>query len=121
MAKTTRQQSGSDYETLACKYLLQQGLQLISRNYHCRRGEIDLVMRDRDNLVFVEVRYRRQSHFGSASESVHIHKQRRLIATAEHYLLQHGENQLSARFDVIAIDGDSPNQTVNWIRNAFGT
>lgn len=121
MTKTPRQQRGSNYETLACAYLQQQGLRLITRNYHCRRGEIDLIMRDRDKLVFVEVRYRRQSRFGSAAESVNIHKQRRLIATAEHYLLLHGKNDLSARFDVIAIDGEQPNHRLNWIQNAFGT
>jgi putative endonuclease len=121
MPQTPQQRSGKQYEDLACEHLCQQGLKLLTRNYHCRRGEIDLVMRDKDSLVFVEVRYRRQAHYGSASESVDWHKQQRLIATAEHYLLQEARTQPAARFDVVAISGAGADLELKWIPNAFGT
>ncbi|MGB5260959.1 MAG: YraN family protein [Gammaproteobacteria bacterium] len=109
---------GRTAEELACRYLLQRGLVLLDRNYHCRRGEIDLILRDTDTLVFVEVRYRRQGRFGSAAESVDWHKQKRLTACARHYLQARlPAARKDCRFDVVAIDG--PDQTIAWIRNAF--
>ena len=84
-------------------------------------GELDLVMRDGDTVVFVEVRYRQQSHWGSAAESVNRAKQHRLIHTAQHYLLNTPRlaNQ-PCRFDVIAAEGDPSNpKSYHWIREAF--
>lgn len=121
MPRSPQQESGKHYEDMACDYLRRQGLSLITRNYHCRRGEIDLIMRDRESLVFIEVRYRRQARFGSACESVNWHKQQRLIATAEHYLLHALKSQPPARFDVVAISGTGADMQLDWIRNAFGT
>ena len=106
---------GGDKERLACSYLQENGLRLLARNYRCRRGEIDLVMREADTLVFVEVRFRRSSRFGTPAESVDIHKQRRLTAAAAHYL-QHNPSNLPCRFDVIAVSG---NDRIDWIRSAF--
>ncbi|NNG14246.1 MAG: YraN family protein [Gammaproteobacteria bacterium] len=106
---------------MACEHLRQQGLKLLTRNYHCRRGEIDLVMRDKGSLVFVEVRYRRQARYGSASESVNWHKQQRLIAAAKHYLLHEARTRPAARFDVVAISGAGADLELEWIHNAFGT
>ncbi|HEY9198932.1 MAG TPA: YraN family protein [Gammaproteobacteria bacterium] len=108
---------GAHAEELACRFLLRQGLRLIARNYRCRRGEIDLIMQDAGNLVFVEVRYRRQSRYGSGLESVDRNKQRRISLCAAHYL-QHHPHQAGrpARFDVIAV---GPDGAVDWIRNAF--
>ncbi len=121
MSRTPQQRSGKQYEDLACKHLRKHGLKLLTRNYHCRRGEIDLIMRDKESLVFVEVRYRRQARYGSASESVDWYKQQRLIATAEHYLLHESKTQPAARFDVVAISGTEGNIELEWINNAFGT
>ena len=106
---------GADKEELARAYLEGQGLGFVTRNYRCRRGEIDLVMREADTLVFAEVRYRASARFGGAAESVDRHKQRRLAAAAGDYL-QHHPTKLPCRFDVIALgDGDR----IDWIRNAF--
>lgn len=111
---------GANAEELACRYLLQQGLRLITRNYHCRQGEIDLIMRDTDNLVFVEVRYRRQSRYGSGLESVNRRKQQRITHCAAHYLHRHPRaGNLAARFDVVAVSPDSEGPRIDWIRNAF--
>jgi len=121
MPQTPQQRSGKQYEELACEHLRRHGLKLLTRNYHCRRGEIDLVMRDKDSLVFVEVRYRRQARYGSASESVNWHKQQRLTAAAEHNLRHEARTQPSARFDVVAISGAGADLELEWIHNAFGT
>jgi putative endonuclease len=120
--KTARQRRGTHAEDQACRYLQRQGLRLIERNYRSRRGEIDLIMRDADSLVFVEVRYRRQHRYGSGLESVDRHKQRRIAACAAHYLLCHPQAALlAARFDVVALTPGDGGLRIDWIRNAFDT
>jgi putative endonuclease len=111
-------------EDAAARYLRAAGLKIIARNYHCRYGEIDLIARDGNTVVFVEVRYRRNNHFGSASMSVDRRKQRKLLATANSYLLVK-KLDCPCRFDVIAIEGvdkSSHEQTasIEWIVDAFG-
>jgi putative endonuclease len=114
------QTRGKDAETLACRHLQSHGLRLLERNYHSRRGEIDLVMQDKDSLVFVEVRYRRQDRFGSGAESVDRHKQSRIIACALHYIQKHPETaRQPCRFDVVSMNGGDRKHTLEWIRNAF--
>ena len=114
---------GRDAEQACCRYLQQQGLKLLARNYHGRRGELDLVMRDQNTVVFVEVRYRRSTAFGGALESVTPSKQHKLRLTAEQYLQQ--ETKLAnGRFDVVAMTGKVQNNgteryTFEWIKNAF--
>jgi len=110
---------GEQAEQLACDYLQQQSLSLICKNYHCKRGEIDLIMQDSDSLVFIEVRYRKSAHFGSALESVNRQKQQKIIITAEHYLSQCSHSFLSYRFDVVAITPDNEQPTIEWIKDAF--
>lgn len=109
--------AGREAEDLACRHLESRGLRLLERNYRCRAGELDLVMRERDQLVFVEVRYRSHRGYGSAVESVDARKQRRLIDAARHYLQRHGTHA-ACRFDVVGIDAAG---RVEWLRDAFGT
>ena len=110
----SRTEQGKYFERRACGHLTAHGLQLIARNFRCSLGEIDLVMRDGDCLVFVEVRYRRSPNFGGALESIDGRKRMRLARAAQIYLQQqpHGG---AARFDVVAIDRDS----IDWRKNAF--
>jgi putative endonuclease len=111
--------TGTDAEERAWRYLEQQGLVTVERNFHSRRGEIDLIMRDGDTLVFIEVRFRSSSRFGTAAESVTLTKQRRIIDAARYFLscrkqwIEH-----NCRFDVLAISGQAQ-QDVEWIRDAF--
>ena len=98
-------------EDRALVYLEQQGLVCVTRNYACRYGEIDLVMSDGPQLVFVEVRMRKNSNYGGAAASVDAAKQRRLWRTAEHYLMRY-RRLPACRFDVVAIDGDA----LAWMR-----
>lgn len=101
-------------EDRALVYLQQQGLVCVTRNYACRLGEIDLVMKEGPLLVFVEVRLRTNSNFGGAAASVSPAKQQRLWRTAEHYLMRY-RTQPTCRFDVVAIDGDK----LSWLRAAM--
>lgn len=110
---------GTQVEREVCRHLQQQGLKLISRNYHCRGGEIDLIMQHNEVLVFVEVRYRKSARYGSAIESVNHTKQTRLIHAATHYLQQHKTRHESCRFDVVGVSPATQGYDINWIQNAF--
>lgn len=114
---------GQQAENEALNFLKQQGLKLLDKNYHCRQGEIDLVMQDQQTLVFVEVRYRKTSRFGSSAESVTSDKQRKIIHTAEHYLCHKVKTEIPAcRFDVVAIYPSTVTQNslqFDWIKHAF--
>jgi len=107
---------GEEAESFAFEYLCRHGLRPVTRNYSCRFGEIDLIMRDDEMLVFVEVRQRRSSSFGGAAASIDERKQSKLIAAARHYLGTTGGFQ-NCRFDAVLLNGDN---CVEWIRDAFG-
>lgn len=107
---------GQAYERQALSYLTQQGLRLIQCNFNCKLGEIDLIMQDKLQLVFVEVRYRSQLSHGSALESITASKQQKLIKTAEYFLLTHSQYQhCPSRFDVISLQPSG----ITWLPNAF--
>jgi len=107
-------------ESVARDFLEAEGLEPLCENYRCRRGEIDLIMRDGETVVFVEVRYRKADQFGSGAETVTLVKQRRVIATARHYLQHIADTEsYPCRFDVVAISNDAPAHKVEWIRDAF--
>jgi len=110
---------GKDSEQLALNYLQQQGLQLVSQNFHSRQGEIDLIMDDRNCLVFIEVRFRKSTRYGSAVESVTRHKQVRIIHTAQVFLQQSTVSYAGYRFDVIAISPSASQNEIIWIKDAF--
>ena len=114
-----RKATGDHAEQLACDFLQQHGLQLLTRNYRCRRGEIDLIMRDGDSLVFVEVRYRHRTAFGTAAETVSNSKQARIIHCANCYLTQQRAWNEPARFDVVCIEGGLHQRRVEWLQSAF--
>lgn len=78
------QRKGLHYEKLALKYLKKQGLKFSGKNYHCRLGEIDLIMLDHEGIVFIEVRYRANSNYGSGLDTVTRSKQQKLRLTAQH-------------------------------------
>jgi len=106
-----------------CNYLQQQGLKLLAKNYHGRRGELDLVMRDENTVVFVEVRYRKSNTYGGALESITTSKQEKLRMTAEQYLQQETELKYG-RFDVVAMSEKVQNKgstiySFEWIKDAF--
>lgn len=116
-----RKAKGDQAEAAALQWLDGKGLTLVTRNYRCRQGEVDLVMLDQDCLVFVEVRWRQQRAYGGALASVDHHKQRRLIQAARHFLAKHPAHQnRPCRFDVLGMEPDDTGSvSYQWIQNAF--
>jgi len=108
---------GERSEYLACNYLLNQGLRLVEKNFQCKYGELDLIMKDNETLVIVEVRFRKSNKYGSAAESISKKKQSRIIATTQYYLSSNKIDSL-VRFDALAMSSDTD---INWIKNAFQT
>lgn len=123
----TSHSKGQHAEDACCEYLQKKGLRLLARNYRGRHGEIDIVMQDKDALVFIEVRYRKNNAFGGALESITVEKQARVTATAEQYL-QLETKMKNGRIDVVAMSQKLQNKApkdsndeyaFEWIKDAF--
>ncbi len=113
--KTTTVAIGSQAERRAQAYLESHDFRLIKANFHSRSGEIDLIMIKDCTVVFVEVRYRNDTFRGTPVESITPHKVRRIIRTAEYFLLIYPQfGDMDFRFDVISIT-----DKLQWIKNAF--
>jgi len=111
---------GQAYEDAAENFLLKQGLKRVARNYRCRGGEIDLIMRDRETLAFIEVRYRASGSLVPPLETITPTKQRRIVRTATMYLQAHRElASLPCRFDAVAVVGERNALRFDWIKDAF--
>jgi putative endonuclease len=113
--KTARQEAGAQAEEVAARFLAAQGLEIVARNFRTRQGEIDVVARDGDTLVFVEVRLRTRTDYGGALESVDERKQRCIARAANGYLGALGGREPPCRFDVITVAG----REAQWIKAAF--
>jgi putative endonuclease len=109
-----RQAQGRQWEQAALLYLKRRGLQAVEENFRCKGGEIDLIMRDGDTLVFVEVRQRADTEHGGAAASITPAKIRRLVRAGQFYLLRFPVTP-PCRFDVIAIDGEQ----VEWLQDVI--
>lgn len=111
-----KRSTGSTYEEKAAQYLGKQGYRIITRNYRCRMGEIDLIAAKGSYLVFVEVKYRKNRGCGSPLEAVDLRKQHQISRVAAHYCMTHKISQSHpCRFDVVAILGEE----ITHIENAF--
>lgn len=103
-------------EERACQYLKMQGLKVLVRNYKTKQGEVDLIMKDKDDIVFVEVRERNNKHYGTALESITYHKQQKIILAATHYLQKKNWlHTIHGRFDVVSIEKNE----IKWLKDAF--
>ena len=111
---TPAQAAGGDAEDSAAGFLERHGLNVLARNYRTRLGEIDLIARDGDMLVFVEVRLRKSPRFGGALESITARKRSRIAAAARQYLMRL-RRVPPCRFDVLCLDGHE----ITWLRSAF--
>ena len=117
-------ETGRVAEKIACEFLENKGLILMGKNYSVHNvGEIDLIMRDKKHIVFVEVKSRQHADYGHVLEMISKSKQARIIRTAQYYLIrQHLWNVAFCRFDVMGIVPDKKNpkiQQITWIKNAF--
>ncbi len=115
---------GVFYELQAEEYLIQQGLTSLEKNYHCRYGEIDLIMLDEGYLCFIEVKFRKNDAFGGTAYSIPATKQRKIIQTALHFISRKKQYQQHPyRFDALFIQqADQLKSTqIEWIQSAFET
>lgn len=115
--RTPRQRAGEAAERAAERHLVAMGCEVLDRNARYREGELDLVLRERDLVLFVEVRMRAGAGFGGAAASVDAFKRKRLARAAQRWLAERfGERWPACRFDVVAVDGGG---RIEWIRDAF--
>lgn len=116
-----RSERGAYWETFASNHLSAQGLEIIARGYRCRLGELDIVCRDGDALVIVEVRARSTGAYTTALDSISRRKRQRIVNAARHFLMRHPHwFHRPLRFDVVAIDAvDTDQPRLSWVRNAF--
>ena len=119
--KPSTKNIGDQAELRAKKFLEANGLAIVAQNFHCRLGEIDIIAKSSDTLIFVEVKYRQKSQFGGAISAVSLTKQEKIKKSARIYLQQQQLNEYntSCRFDVVAIDGDMSQPSITWLTNAF--
>lgn len=116
----TTRGTGDAFERHALTQLQSAGLRLLARNFNTRFGELDLVMRDGEAVVFVEVRYRRARGFGGSAASIGADKREKLTHAAQLFLQAHPAlSSLPCRFDVVAFDGDERSPKMEWHRAAF--
>jgi putative endonuclease len=107
---------GAEYEQLACERLESEGMQILETNYRVRIGEIDIIARDKDVLVFVEVKYRKDTSCGGASYAISYTKQQKIRRVAEWYMNEkHISPNAYCRFDAVLID----NGDINHVKNAW--
>jgi putative endonuclease len=110
---------GKTGEDLACRELERRGYAILERRWRLRGGEIDIIARDGDTVVFVEVKARDGSAFGEGSEAVTVQKQRRIVQLALWYLARHRLVDVPCRFDVVSIAVDRVPPVVEVYQNAF--
>jgi putative endonuclease len=120
MVRVDRITLGKQGEELACRELRRRGYSILARRFRTRFGEIDIIARDGASLVFVEVKTRRSTAYGTPAEAVTIRKQTKIGLMASEFLLRRGAPLVPCRFDVVAVavaDGKAP--VVDVIRGAF--
>jgi len=98
-----RQILGEKGEKQAARYLKKKGYKIVTANYRCKYGEIDLIARYADILIFIEVKTRTSTYFGVPAAAVDYRKQQQISKVAHHYLITHHNDDVDARFDVISI------------------
>jgi putative endonuclease len=112
---TSTQARGAAGEDAAARFLAKHGLRVIDRNFRVRGGEIDLICRDGSSVVFVEVRLRGRSNYGSAADSITAAKRAKIVLAAQHWLARSQQQDLPCRFDCVLLDGER----IEWLRDAF--
>ena len=115
-----KNQSGKQAEGIAATYLKKNKIKIVSKNYHCRYGEIDLIGIEKNILIFIEVRYRKNEDYLSVIETIDQTKCKKIITTSKYYLNDYKKYQsYICRYDVITITGEINEPVIEWIKNAF--
>ncbi len=110
---------GTNWEEVAEQFLVKNGYEIIERNFYYNHGEIDIVAKEKNELVFVEVKFRKNKNFGAAAEFVLPKKQELIRRTAEGFVFKKNLENISCRFDVVAIDYENGNHKITHYKNAF--
>jgi putative endonuclease len=114
-----KKELGKKGEEVALRFLKKKGYRIIERNYVCKMGEMDIIAREKDTLVFIEVKTRTSTMFGPPQLAVHSSKQRQLSKVALYYLKEKRLEDAKARFDVVAILLEQKGEEIELIRDAF--
>ena len=114
-----RAAAGGRAEALAADFLVARGLVIVERNFRCRRGEIDIIARDGDTLVFAEVRLRTRQDFGGAAASITARKRARMTAAALYYLGRQARTPPPCRFDALLLDSLDSTR-IEWLKDIIG-
>ena len=110
-----RKKTGTAYEEIAANYLKERGIRIVRKNYRIAQGEIDLIgENDNNDIIFIEVKYRKTASYGEPWEAVSIHKQKKISAVARQYCYKF-KIKKQVRFDIISICGTE----ITWFKNAF--
>lgn len=114
-----KKEIGQKGENLAADYLQNAGYTVLERNYRCKLGEIDIIARDNDTLVFIEVRSRSSLAFGLPQESINRRKRHQISKVALEYMIRRKLKNIPARFDVVAVSFEGRKEKVDLIKDAF--
>jgi putative endonuclease len=119
--RSTTKEIGDNTEIIARAYLEEKGLVFQCNNFFSKLGEIDLIMKDDETLVFIEVKFRSSNHFGGAISAISVKKQQKIRKTTAFYLQQSGLNEYNTacRFDVVTLQGNIDKPHITWLKNAF--
>lgn len=110
---------GSQTENMAVQYLIKMNYSILTTNFRCKLGEIDIIAKDKDYIAFIEVKYRKTDKNGLPREAVNSFKQRTIIKVAKYYLMRYNLYGSNCRFDVVEMKGELDNIEINVLKNAF--
>ncbi len=115
-----KRELGSQYEKLACDYIVSQGGRILERNYRVRQGEIDIIAAADNYICFIEVKFRKDNKYGGPEAAVSMSKQKKICKVSGFYLMSHRiEEDTPIRYDVITLSGNEGAYTFKWYKNAF--
>ncbi len=106
-------------EDIACKYILQKNYKIIKRNFYCRQGEIDIIAKDKNEVVFIEVKTRTNNKYGEPVDSITYYKKNKIIKSIQYYIYKEKIEHIDIRIDVIEIYSKKGKYKINHIKNAI--
>ncbi len=119
MAKKSKRAIGNEAEDLACQFLIEQGWEIIERNYYAGHAEVDIIAKEGEIISFLEVKMRSTTHFGSPIEHVDEAKVQRIFEAAERWVQENEKHNYPLRFDVIGILSKKSGPEITLFRDAY--